>query len=358
MGKPLDQLRAAIDAIDAKIVELINERAKVVGEIGQVKKANNALVYVPEREKAVYDKVTGLNKGPFPQDALVAVYREIMSGSRALEKRLVICYLGPEASFTHQAAREKFGSSVEYHPVLAIDSVFEEVAAGRADYGVVPIENSTEGSISDTLDMFIESNLRICGEVLLPIHHNLMAACKIEEIKKVYSRPIALGQCKAWLASNLPNVETVHVASTTQAAKLAKTEKGAAAIAHEEAAQIYGLEILSSSIEDSPHNATRFIVLSKQDAGRTGADKSSIMCAIKNRPGALVDLLLPFKTKQINLTQVVPWPSKKRAWDYFFFIDFDGHTSDPHVAATLRQVEELCTELRILGSYPKASPLP
>ena len=357
MEKSLDQLRAAIDALDAKIVEFINARAQVVGEIGKIKKAKNAEIYVPEREKAVYDKVTALNKGPFPNEALLAVYREIMSGSLALEKRLRICYLGPDASFSHQAARLKFGSSVEYGPVLGIDAVFDEVAAGRADYGLVPIENSTEGSVSDTLDKFIESALKICGEILLPIHHNLIAACKREEIKKVYSKGTALAQCKAWLASNLPTAALVDVGSTTQAAQLAKKERGAAAVAHEEAARIYGLDIIGKGIEDSPHNATRFVVLSRQNAGRTGADKSSVMCSIKNRPGALVDILIPFKANEINLTQVVPWPSKKRAWDYFFFIDFDGHCADAHVAATLRVVEELCKELKILGSYPKANPI-
>lgn len=358
MKKLLEELRAQIDALDAKIVELINERAKVVMEIGKIKKANNAEIYVPEREKAVYDKVAALNKGPFPAEALRAVYREIMSGSLAIEKKLRICYLGPEASFTHQAARQKFGSSVEYVGVLGIDAVFREVTAGRADYGVVPIENSTEGSVSDTLDMFIESPLKICGEILLPIHHNLMARCKREEIKKVYSKGQALAQCKDWLASNLPNVPLVDVGSTTQAAQMAQSEPGAAAVAHEEAALIYGLNILARRIEDSPHNATRFVVLSRVSAGRTGADKSSIMCAIKNRPGALVDILLPFKANQINLTQVVPWPSKKQAWDYYFFIDFEGHCADPHVAATLKFVEELCKEMKILGSYPKATPLP
>jgi len=355
MEKSLDQLRAEIDALDAKIVELINERAKVVSQIGKLKKVNNAQVYVPEREKAVYDRVSALSKGPFPKEALLAVYREIMSGALALEKRMRICYLGPDASFTHQAARLKFGSSVEYAPVLGIDAVFDEVAAGRADYGVVPIENSTEGSVSDTLDKFIESPLKICGEILLPIHHNLIAVCKREGIKKVYSKGTALAQCKAWLASNLPAAALVDVGSTTQAAQIAKKERGAAAVAHEEAARTYGLDIIARCIEDSPHNATRFVVLSRTGAGRTGSDKSSVMCAIKNRPGALVDILIPFKANQINLTQVVPWPSKKRAWDYFFFIDFDGHCAEAHVAATLRIVEELCKELRILGSYPKAN---
>jgi len=357
MEKSLDQLRAAIDALDAKIVEFINARAQVVAEIGKIKKAKNAEVYVPEREKAVYDKVAALSRGPFPKEALVAVYREIMSGSLAMEKRVRISYLGPDASFSHQAARLKFGSSVEYAPVLGIDAVFGEVQAGRVDYGVVPIENSTEGSISDTLDRLIESSLKICGEILLAIHHNLIAACKREEIKKVYSKGTVLAQCKAWLASNLPTAALVDVGSTTQAAQIAKKERGAAAVAHEEAARTYGLDIIASGIEDSPHNATRFVVLSRQDAGRTSSDKSSIMCAIKNRPGALVDLLLPFKANQINLTQVVPWPSKKQAWDYFFFIDFEGHRTEAHIAATLRLVEEMCKEVRILGSYPKATPI-
>jgi len=351
----LKELRAQIDKLDEDIVKLLNKRAEVVKRIGELKNKARRGVYSPEREKQIYDRICSLNKGPLPDRVLKAIYREIMSGSLSLEKAIKICYLGPSGTFTHQAAKSKFGESVEYVPVKSIDEVFGEVAIGRADYGVVPVENSTEGNVGETLHMFMDTDLKICSEILLRIHHNLMARCKFEQIKKVYSRPQVFGQCKAWLSNNMPNVELCSASSTTQAAQLARSERYSAAIAHEEAARIYGLEILRHHIEDSPHNATRFLVLGHEIPKPTGADKTSIICSIRNRPGALVEILMPFKEHNINLTQVVPWPSKRRAWDYCFFIDFEGHHTNRKISKALREVEEKCTEMKILGSYPRAT---
>ena len=350
----LNDFRAKIDALDAQIVEALNERAAVAAEIGRWKQKNGVPIYSPQRERKVYEKVLGLNGGPLQDSALRAIYREIMSGALALEKPLTICYLGPDGTFTHQAALGKFGASVEYHPAKSIDSVFTEVAMARADYGVVPIENTTEGSVSDTLDMFIDTKLQICSEILLPIHHNLMAKCRLHEIERVYSKPQVYGQCKTWLQNYLANVPKVDVDSTTRAAQIARDEAHAAAIAHREAAHLYELEILADHIEDHPHNATRFFVLGKDMPGPTGSDKTSIMCFLKNRAGALVEILLPFKEHDVNLTQLVPWPTKRRAWDYCFFIDLEGHCEDTLVKKTLAELEELCVEMKILGSYPKA----
>jgi len=350
----LDDLRAKIDALDAQIVKLLNERARVVSEVGRFKRKEDIAIYSPQRERQVYEKVRALNTGPLQEKSLQEIYREIMSASLALEKPLRICYLGPDGTFTHQAARNKFGGSVEYFPVHSIDEVFTEISMTRADYGVVPIENSTEGSVSDTLDMFIDTDLHVCAEILLPVHHNLMAKCKLDEIKRVYSKPQVFGQCKTWLQNNLSGIPQVDIGSTTQAAEIARDEPCVAAIAHAEAAHLYDLNILCEHIEDHPHNATRFFVLGGTIPGPTNRDKTSIMCSIKNRAGALVDLLLPFKEDGVNLTQLVPWPTKRRAWDYCFFIDLEGHCEDETIRKVLNEVDDLCMEMKILGSYPMA----
>ncbi|MFA5165639.1 MAG: prephenate dehydratase [Candidatus Omnitrophota bacterium] len=348
----LEKLRRKIDLLDRKIIQLLNSRAQLSNRIGRLKAKANKSAYSPDRERIVYEKVAAQNEGPLTNEALQAVYREIMSGCLALEKPLRISYMGPPASFSNIAALKKFGSSVRYLPVNTINDVFAEVEHGRADYGVVPIENSIEGAINYTLDMFMESDLKICSEISIEISHNLLAKCRMDKIKRLYSNPSVIGQCRMWLEANLPCVEVIEVTSTTKAAEMAVKEKGAAAIGSSLAAECYGLNMLARSIEDSPHNMTRFLVIGRVENRPTGKDKTSIMFAVKDRVGALHDMLVPFKKNRINLTKIESRPSKKRAWEYRFFVDMIGHHEDAGIKKALKQLGGVCTNLKILGSYP------
>jgi chorismate mutase/prephenate dehydratase len=351
----LKRLRKRIDKIDNNILKLLSERANIILEIGKIKSKSKKPAFSPGRESQVYRKLTSANKGPLNNDTIKAIYREIMSGSLALEKPLNIAYLGPEATFTHIAALKKFGSSVDYVKTDSITEVFTEVERGRADYGVVPIENSTEGAVNHTLDMFMESDLKICSEVLLPIEHNLLGKGKISSIKKVYSNPQVLGQCRLWLEANLPNRELVAVASTTKAAQLAAKAVSCAAIASKAAAEKYNLKILAESIEDSAHNITRFLIIARSEAEPTGNDKTSVMFSVKDRVGVLHDMLIPFKRGGINLTKIESRPSKKEAWKYYFFIDMKGHIKDKKISLALKHLGRHCDHLKFLGSYPAAN---
>lgn len=353
-------LRKEIDRLDSKIVELLNQRAKVVLKIGEIKKQNRAQVYAPSREQEVYFRITSQNKGPLTNDCLTAIYRELMAGSLILEKAIKVSYLGPEGTFSYFAAKQKFGSSVEYVPVRGIDDVFRDVAAGRSDYGIVPVENSTEGGIRETLNMFVEFDVKVCAEIILPIHHNLMANCSKEEIKKVYSKPQILSQCKYWLASNLPYAELIEVSSSAEAAhvvaeavKTGKEGRHCAIIAHGEIAQQCGLNILFKNIEDNPNNITRFFVLSKEFGVPSTKDRTAVMCYIKNRAGALLEVLEPFKTYNISLTNIESLPTRKKTWEYCFYLDFEGHVSNETVQKALGEVSKKCTDMKILGSFPK-----
>lgn len=348
----LAKLRNDIDKLDEKIIALLNERAHIVGEIGLLKEKGGIGVYMPDREKQVYKKISELSRGPMKPESLKAIYREIMSSALSIEKKIKVAYLGPEATFTHLASLKKFGSSVEYVACNNITDVFCEVERGRCDYGVVPIENSIEGAVNHTLDMLIDSELKICSEVILDVMHNLLVKNLNDKIKRVYSNPQVFGQCRMWLESNLPGVELIATSSTTKAAQLAAQNRNSAAIASILAAEIYGLKIASESIEDSRHNITRFLVLGKSDVLATGNDKTSIVFSIKDKVGALHEMLLPFKHNKINLTKIESRPSKKRAWDYYFFVDFSGHCTDKKVKQALRQLKIKCTDLKILGSYP------
>ena len=350
----LEKLRRQIDRLDSTIVKLLNQRAHLSQKIGRLKAKASKSVYSPDRERIVYERAAAHNEGPLSNESLQAIYREIMSGSLALEKPLKIAYMGPPASFSNIAALKKFGSSVRYLPVNTITDVFAEVEHGRADYGVVPIENSIEGAINYTLDMFMESDLKICSEISIEISHNLLAKCRMDRIKRVYSNPSVIGQCRMWLEANLPRAELVEVSSTTKAAEMAVKEKSAAAIGSNLAAECYGLNILARSIEDSPHNMTRFLVIGKVENKPTGKDKTSIMFAVKDRVGALHDMLVPFKKSRINLTKIESRPSKKRAWEYRFFVDMTGHHEDAAIKKALKGLERVCTNLKILGSYPIA----
>lgn len=350
----LKDLRDLVDAVDDKIVELLNERAKLVIEIAGVKNEHNVQVYSPDREKQVYDRVTAKNNGPLPDRCLKAVYRELMSAALSLEKPVKVCYLGPPGTFTHLAAEEKFGSSVEYLSVKDIPSVFAEVQREGADYGVVPVENSTEGGVARTLDMFMEYDLKICAELILDIHHNLMSNSDPEKIRIIYSLPQVFAQCRKWIANHYPQADLVDESSTSAAARRCASETDAAAIASEEAARLWGLKILNASVEDRPQNATRFLMISKEYARPTGNDKTSVMFLIKDEVGALYNMLLPFKENGINLTRIESRPSPHGAWDYYFFVDFQGHCEDDRVKKTLEDLSQKCRHLQVLGSYPPA----
>ncbi|MHB8155256.1 MAG: prephenate dehydratase [Candidatus Omnitrophota bacterium] len=348
----LKKLRKKIDLLDQKLINLLNLRAAVTKDIGKIKINTGKNIYVPEREMQVLNRIAGLNKGPLKKSALEAIYREVMSASLALEKPLKIAYLGPQASFTNLAAIKKFGSQVSYVASNSITDVFSEVEKGGADYGVVPIENSIEGAVSYTLDVFVDSELKICSQVILEVTHNLLANCAKSKIRNVYSIPQVFGQCRIWLQKNLPNAQLVDVSSTTRGAEMAKKEKSSAAIASLLASKVYGLKVLASGIQDSAHNVTRFLVVGKNIAARTGKDKTSLFFSIKDRVGALYEMLLPFRKYGVNLTKIESRPSKKKAWEYYFFVDLLGHQDDALIKKALNELERKCSFLKILGSYP------
>jgi chorismate mutase/prephenate dehydratase len=348
----LESLRRKIDKVDKKIVEALNIRANITVEIARIKNKLGKSIYSPDREREVLRRVTAVNKGILNAAALEAIYREIMSCSLALEKPLGIAYLGPQATFTHLAALKRFGQQVNYIACQSITDVFLEVERETADYGVVPIENSIEGAVTHTLDMFMDADLKICAQILLDVAHNLLANCPKAKIRRVYSNPQVFGQCRLWLQENLPEAERIEVSSTTRAAQLAAREKNSACIASSLAAKVYKLKIVARDIEDSPHNFTRFLVIGKDDVPQTGQDKTSIMFSIKDRVGALHEMLLPFKKYGVNLTKIESRPSKRKAWDYYFFVDLQGHRDNPKVKKALAELENKCKFLKIMGSYP------
>lgn len=350
----LNKLRREVDKLDVNILKLLNGRTKLILKIGMLKKKKNMSIYVPDREKEIYGKLSRLNKGPLPDKNIRAIYREIMSGALSLEKQLKIAYLGPQLTFTHLAGLKKFGSSVQYAPCNSIADVFTEVEKERCDYGVVPIENSIEGAVNHTLDMFVDSNLKIWSEVYLEISHCLLGRGSMKDIKKICSNPQVFGQCRLWLKTNLPNAEFVEVSSTAKAAEIASSHRNYACIASALAAKKYKLNVLAASIEDSPHNVTRFLVIGKESSSRaTGDDKTSIMFTIRDRIGALHDVLMPFKKNSINMTKIESRPSKQEAWEYYFFVDLEGHSEDKKVKKALNGLKQYCTFLKVLGSYPK-----
>ncbi len=350
----LEKLRKQIDVLDKQIVALLNRRANITLKIGDIKNKTGKSIYCPEREKEVFNKVSELNQGPLSKDALESIYREIMSASIALEKKIKVAFLGPQATFTHQAALKRFGSQVEYKSCENITDVFVEVEKDNVSYGVVPIENSTDGAVNHTLDMFVDSDLKICSEVILNITHNLMATCEKEDIKKIYSKGEVFGQCRIWLQNNMPGVDLIEVSSTSKAASMAAKEKGSACIASSLAGQIYGLKLLAKSIQDSAHNITRFFVIGKNQVGITGKDKTSLLMLVKDKVGALHDMLVPFKKYGINLNKIESRPFKRKAWEYYFFVDLEGHRDELKVKKTIEELELNCKFLKVLGSYPSA----
>jgi chorismate mutase/prephenate dehydratase len=351
----LDDLRKKIDDIDLKILRLLNRRAAVVLKIKQAKKNGKLNMHSPVRERKIIERLSKLNPGPYPNEAIASIYREIISGSLFLQQSLKVAYLGPSATFTHLAAKRQFGSSADYVPESTIRNVFESVIHGRCMYGVVPVENSTEGIVNYTLDMFIDSDLNITSEILLQITHNLMSKTgRKTGVKKIYSHPQASAQCRGWLEENYPGVPVISRITTAAAAKRVAKEPSSAAIASELAAETYNLKFVKKGIEDYKNNYTRFLVIAKDYMQKTGNDKTSILFSIKDRPGALYSILKHFSSHTINLTKIESRPSRKKAWEYIFFVDMEGHITDRKVEKALEEVRKECLYLKVLGSYPSA----
>jgi chorismate mutase/prephenate dehydratase len=356
----LGGLRKRIDELDEEILILLNERANCALEVAETKKKESVDVdpvyYRPERESQVLRRIADLNKGPLSNEKVSQVYRQIMSACLALEEPLRVAYLGPEGTFTQLATLKQFGNSVVGLPMVTVDDVFRDVETENCHYGVIPVENSTEGVISHTLDNFLQSSLRICGEVELRVHHHLMIAEDADEanITRIYSHQQTLGQCRRWLDGHYPNIPKIAATSNAEAAKKVLQEKDAAAIAGEIAAEIYGLRILAKNIEDQSDNTTRFIVVGREDIGISGRDKTSIMVSTHNQPGALYKLLEPFHRHGVSLTSIETRPSKTGMWSYVFFIDFEGHRDDENIKTVLGEIDSDSLEVKMLGSYPRA----
>ena len=349
----LEKLRDRIDSIDEDILDALNRRAEVVLEVACLKREDGTKFYVPSREQKIVNRLKKLNKGPFPNDALRPLFREIMSASLALEEPLKVAFLGPEATFTHLAALRHFGSSVAFKPHSSIRSVFEMVDTGKAEFGIVPIENSNEGIVSYTLDLFMDYDLKINAEVIQEVSHNLLSKSgDIKKIKKIYSHPQAAAQCRGWLEATLPNTPVLEAASTAKAAEFASDDGKLAAISSELAAKIYDLHFVERNIEDNRRNMTRFLVIAEESPEPTGNDKTSILFSVKDKPGALFDILTPFKKARINLSKIESRPSKRKAWEYIFFVDMSGHFEDKKVSKAIGEVKDSCLFLKILGSYP------
>ena len=351
----LGDWRSRINDIDNQILHLLNQRAEAALHIGDLKRRQAAPSYVPEREAEVLSRLADAGRGPLPAAAVTAVWREILSACRALEGPLVVAYLAPPATFTHQAARERFGEAAEYHPSRTIAEIFDDVERGRAQFGVVPVENSTDGAVNVTLDRLAHTELSICGELTLEIAQQLLSrATSLADVKRVLSHPQGLGQCRGWLAEHLPDVPQEETASTAGAAEVAATDPHVAAIASELAGRLYGVPVLRRRIEDNPHNATRFLVLGRRAVGPSGRDKTSILFAMPNQPGALYRILEPFARTGINLTKIESRPAKRMPWEFVMFVDFEGRRDTPAVADALREAAERTVYLKILGSYPAA----
>ena len=345
--------RRRIDTIDRQLVALLNRRAAVVHTIGEIKKTRGLEVVDPAREEQVIARIEKANTGPFPGESLRSIYREIFAASHQIEEPLSVAYFGPEATFTHQACRRVFGAAARALPKPSIREVFRAIERDEAAFGVVPVENSTEGVVNHTLDMFLESPLTIYSEVVLVVHHHLLSKSgQLADARVLYSHYQPIAQCSEWLRSHLPDVQIRDVASTSEAARRAAADPAGAAIASRLAGELYGLRAVRRNIEDRHDNVTRFIVISRREHEPTGRDTTSILFSIKDRVGALHDILMPFGRKGINLTRIESRPSRRKAWDYVFFVDFDGHRADPVVQGVLARVRRSCSALKVLGSYP------
>lgn len=353
MTDELKKCREQIDAIDDQLLQLVSRRAQLAHAIGNLK--NGGPIYRPEREAQVLRRLLEQNPGPLTDEAVTAIFRTLMSHCRALEKELVVAFLGPLGTYSEEAAHKQFGGLSGPMQCASIDEVFQVVESGSADYGVVPVENSTEGAIGRTLDLLLATSLSICGEVELPVHHNLLARDGDKAaVRKVYSHTQSLAQCHEWLNRNLPGVERQAVASNAEAARLAAEEAGAAAIASLRAGELFGLDVLAASIEDDPRNTTRFLVLANHDVAPSGKDKTSLAMSVRNTPGAVVDLLAPLAAHGVSMTKLESRPSHQGMWEYVFFVDIEGHRLDAPVVAALEELQQRAAFVKILGSYPVA----
>lgn len=349
----LKSCRDEIDALDNEMLQLVSRRAQLAHEIGSLK--DDGVIYRPEREAQVLRRLTELNAGPLSAEAVTNIFRSIMSNCRALEKELSVAFLGPLGTFSEEAANKQFGGLSAPIQCGSIDEVFRQVETGQANYGVVPVENSTEGAVGRTLDLLMQTSLKICGEIELAVHHNLLSKqVDIKQVSKVYSHSQSLAQCHEWLNKNLQNVARDSVISNAEAAKLATLSDGSAAIASKRAAELFGLNILAENIEDDPKNTTRFLVLSQHDVAVSGKDKTSLVMAAKNEPGAMLALLDPFAQHGVSMTKFESRPSKIGMWEYVFFVDIEGHYQDPKVKAAVKEIEKRASFLKMLGSYPVA----
>ena len=357
MSQDLSALRVRIDALDEQILGLLNQRAQCAEEVAHVKLAEdpNAKFYRPEREAWILNRMQELNAGPLRNEQITQIYREIIASCLGLEESLRIAYLGPEGSFTQEATLKHFGGAVATSPVASIGQVFREVETKRARYGVVPIENSTEGVVTHTLDRFMQSDLRICGEISLRIQQNLMGKTDdLSAVKRVYSHQQSLAQCRGWLSQHLPHAEQIAVSSNSEASRRCAEDAEALAIGPKQAAQIYGLEIIQAGIEDSASNTTRFLVIGDQVVGASGRDKTSLLVSTPNRPGSLFDILQPLAANGVDMTRIESRPARNTNWDYMFFLDVQGHEQDASVATALELLRKDVDLVRVLGSYPVA----
>lgn len=353
LSDELKKYREKIDAIDDQLLKLVNQRAALAHTIGSLK--NGGPIYRPEREAQVLRRLLDQNTGPLSNEAVTAVFRNVMSNCRALEKELSVAFLGPLGTYSEEAASKQFGGLSNPVQCASIDEVFRVVESGQVDYGVVPVENSTEGAIGRTLDLLMQSSLNICGEVELPVHHNLLSLQTDKAaVRKVYSHAQSLGQCHEWLNRNFPGIEREAVASNAEAARRAAKEEGTAAIASKRAAELFGLHLLAESIEDDPRNTTRFLILATHDVSPSGHDKTSLAMATRNVPGAVVKLLSPLAENGVSMTKLESRPSYTGLWEYVFFVDIEGHRNDKKVAKSLAELEERAAFLKVLGSYPVA----
>ncbi|MEZ0237929.1 MAG: prephenate dehydratase [Methylophilaceae bacterium] len=353
MSEELKKCREQIDSIDEQLLQLVSRRAQLAHTIGNLK--NGGPIYRPEREAQVLRRLLDQNPGPLSGEAVTAIFRTVMSNCRALEKELSVAFLGPLGTFSEEAANKQFGGLSKPVQCASIDEVFQTVETGAVDYGVVPVENSTEGGIGRTLDLLLLTSLYICGEIALPVHHNLLSKASDKSgVTKLYSHAQSLAQCHEWLNRNLPGIERQAVASNSEAARLASIEPGAAAIASRRAGELFGLNLLAENIEDDPRNTTRFLVLSNHDVAPSGKDKTSLAMAARNVPGAVVSLLEPLARHDVSMTKFESRPAHTGLWEYVFFVDIEGHREDARVAAALQEVDDRAAFLKVMGSYPVA----